>query len=181
MKITAFDNEWNYALVGGTANIGEGNGAPSSLDDLADVDAAAPADGDVLTWDDYTGSWIAADSGTVGIVFVIDGGTSALTTGVKLDLQIPFACTITEWSVLLDQSGSIVFDLWKDALANYPPTVADTITAAAKPTVSAATHASSSTLTGWTTWIIAGDTLRLNVDSVATATRATLTLFATRS
>jgi hypothetical protein len=35
-------------------------GTPPSLDDLADVDAPAPADGDVLTWNDASSEWIAA-------------------------------------------------------------------------------------------------------------------------
>ena len=110
----------------------------------------------------------------------MDGSGSVITTGIKGDLTIPFACTITAWTILCDQSGSIVIDIWKDSYANYPPTVADTITGSAKPTVSSATKATSSTLTGWTTSISAGDTLRFNVDSVATVTRATLTLTITR-
>ena len=32
-------------------------------------------------------------------------------------------------------SGSIVIDVWKDTYANFPPIVADTITASAKPTL----------------------------------------------
>ena len=115
------------------------------------------------------------------LTFIIDGGGSAITTGVKGDLEIPFACTINRATVLLDQSGSIVIDIWKDTYANYPPTVADTITASAKPTVSATTKAQDSTLTGWTTSIAAGDTLRFNVDSITTATRATLSLKVTKT
>jgi hypothetical protein len=122
---------------------------------------------------DYDTGW-EEDVRVVGIT--INGGGVAITTGVKGDIQVPFGYTITEWTILCDQSGSIVIDIWKDAYANYPPTVADTITAAAKPTVSGATKGSSSTLTGWTTTITAGDTLRFNVDSASTVTRATLTL-----
>jgi hypothetical protein len=92
------------------------------------------------------------------------------------DLTIPFACTITEWTLLADASGSAVIDIWKDTYANYPPTVADTITGSAKPTISAATKGQSSTLTGWTTTISAGDTLRFNVDSASGVSRVTLSL-----
>ena len=116
--------------------------------------------------------------GTWGIV--LDGGGSAITTGVKGEIQIPYACTITEWTILLDQSGSIVIDIWKDTYANYPPTVADTITASAKPTVTTATKNTSTTLTGWTTSVTAGDTIRFNVDSITTATRATLLVYCTK-
>ena len=118
---------------------------------------------------------------TAGIQFVIDGGGVVLTTGVKGDLMIPFACTINEWTLLADQSGSVVVDIWKDTYANFPPTVADVITASAKPTISSATKGQSSTLTGWTTSIAAGDTLRFNVNSVTTIQRVTLTLKVTRT
>lgn len=110
------------------------------------------------------------------ITFIIDGGGSAITTGVKGDLEIPFACVIQQATLLADQSGSIVIDIWKDTYANYPPTVADTITASAKPTISSATKSQDATLTGWTTSIAAGDTLRFNVDSATTITRVTLSL-----
>jgi hypothetical protein len=114
------------------------------------------------------------------INFVIDGGGSAITTGIKGDIEIPFAATITAVTMLADQSGSIVVDIWKDTYANYPPTVADTITASAKPTITTATKSQDTTLTGWTTSIAAGDTLRFNVDSVTTITRATIALRITK-
>jgi hypothetical protein len=117
---------------------------------------------------------------TAGIEFVIDGGGTAITTGVKGDIQIPFACTITAWTIMADQSGSIVIDVWKDTFANYPPTAADSITGSAKPTLSAAQAATSSTLTGWTTSISANDILRYNVDSASTVTRVTISLTVTR-
>lgn len=114
------------------------------------------------------------------IVFIIDGGGSTITTGVKGDIQIPFACTITSVSLLADQSGSIVVDIWKDTYANFPPTVADTITTSAKPTISSATKATDSTLTGWTKNLSANDILRFKVDSVTSVQRVTLTLHVTK-
>lgn len=101
---------------------------------------------------------------------------SNITAADQGDLTIPFGCTITEWTMLADVSGSAVIDIWKDTYANYPPTVADTITGSAKPTISASTKGQSSTLTGWTTTIAAGDTLRFNVDSASTLNRVTLSL-----
>lgn len=108
--------------------------------------------------------------------FIIDGGGSAITTGIKGDLVVDFPCTIVGHTLLADQSGSIVIDVWKDTYANFPPVVGDTITASAKPTLSTATKAQDTTLTGWTTSITAGDILRFNVDSVTTVTRVTLAL-----
>jgi hypothetical protein len=89
---------------------------------------------------------------------------------------VPFACVLLEWTILCDQSGSIQFDLWKDTYANYPPVVGDSITASAKPLVSSTTKGQSATLTGWTTAVAAGDILGVNVDSITTVQRATLSL-----
>jgi len=110
------------------------------------------------------------------LTYVIDGGGATITTGIKGDLEIPFGCTIQSWTLLGDQSGSIVIDIWKDTYANYAPTIADTITASAKPTISAALKGQSSTLTGWTTAVAAGDILRFNVDSVTSLTRVTISI-----
>ena len=85
---------------------------------------------------------------TATISFIIDGGGSAITTGIKGDLEIPFPCTINEVTMLADQTGSIVVDVWKNTYASYPPTVANTITASAKPTITTAVKSKDSTLTG---------------------------------
>lgn len=103
------------------------------------------------------------------LLFTITG--APITTGIKGDVMVPFACTITQVTLLADQVGSIVLDIWKDTYANFPPTVADTITASAKPTISSGIKYQDATLTGWNTGIVAGDILRFNVDSVATFTR----------
>jgi hypothetical protein len=110
------------------------------------------------------------------ITFVIDGGGSAITTGQKGHLAIDFACTILGWTILGDQSGSIVVDCWKDTYASFPPTVADTIAGSEKPTLSAAQKNQDLTLSTWTTAVAAGDILAFNVDSAATVTRVTIAL-----
>jgi hypothetical protein len=120
-------------------------------------------------------------SNVITLTFVIDGGGSAITTGQKGHLEIPFACTITGWTLLADQSGSIVVDVWKDTYANFPPTVADTIAGSEKPTLSSAQKNQDLTLTTWTTAVAAGAILAFNVDSVATVTRVTLSIRAQKS
>ncbi|MCK4860195.1 MAG: hypothetical protein KAS87_06535 [Candidatus Omnitrophica bacterium] len=117
-----------------------------------------------------------SDLETAEIVFVVDGGGSAISTGVKGDLRIPFACTIQRVTMLGDQSGSIVIDIWKDSYANFPPTDADSITASAPPTISSATKSEDGTLTGWTKAISADDVLRYNIDSCTTITRCSVCL-----
>jgi len=115
-------------------------------------------------------------SNVITITFIIDGGGSAITTGEKGHLEIPFACTITQVTMLADVSGSIVVDIWKDTYVNFPPADVDSITASAPPTISAAQKSQDSTLTGWTTAVAAGDILAFNVDSAATITRVTISL-----
>jgi hypothetical protein len=114
------------------------------------------------------------------VTVVIDGGGSAITTGVKAYLSLPLAGTWKKWRVLsIDPAatpGSIVLDVWKDTYTNYPPTVADTITASAKPTLSSVNKNESSTLTGWTTAFTAGDVIGVNVDSATTVTKVQLVL-----
>lgn len=124
-----------------------------------------------LAWEAVTGA----------IEFVIDGGGSTITTGVKGYLEVPFACTITAARMFADQSGSIVVDVWKDTYANYPPVDADSITASAPPTISSTTKSQDTTLTGWTTTVSAGDVLGFNVDSCTSIQRCIVSLRITRT
>lgn len=112
-------------------------------------------------------------------------GVNVLTANQTATVEVPFAMTITSWDLFETSdtvtSCSITLDIWKDTYANYPPTVADTITASAKPSISSATKNQSSTLTGWTTSVSAGDILKINVDSVTSAKRVLLVLKGTRA
>lgn len=136
--------------------------------------------GNTYAWDGSAWDQVNTSASTTrAITLGIDGGGSEITTGIKADVSIPYACTITAVTMLADQTGSIVVDIWKDAYANYPPTDADSITASAVPTISSAVKSVDSTLTGWTTSISAGDTLRFNVDSVTSITRLCLVLTVT--
>ena len=126
------------------------------------------------------------DNGNVLILggggFLIDGGGSVLATGIARGcLEVSYNCTLTAVRLFANVAGNVVVDIWKDTYANYPPTVADTITAAAKPTLSAANKSQDTTLTGWTTALTAGDILYFNVDSVATITWLLVALRVTRT
>lgn len=123
----------------------------------------------------FTGDALTTFTYKVGIT--VDGAGLAPTTGVKGYASIPYTGTIVRNRLMADVSGSVVFDVWKDIWANFPPLVADTITAAAKPTLSTAQNSEDATLTGWTTAVAAGDVLAFNVDSVSTLTRVTLELW----
>lgn len=112
------------------------------------------------------------------VIVTIDGAGSVIATGVKGYIQSPVPLTILGWTIFAQDgnTGSIVIDIWSDTYANFPPTVADTITAAAKPTISSAAKATSTTLTGWTTTVPTGNFLGFNVDSITTFTKVTLEL-----
>jgi pyruvate/2-oxoacid:ferredoxin oxidoreductase beta subunit len=109
---------------------------------------------------------------TVAVTF--DGQGAAIEVGTAYHWTAPADGTIVGVTMLADQSGSIVVDVYKDTFANYPPTNADSITAAAPPTISSAIKSQDTTLTGWTTAFSAGDVLRFEVESCSAITRCCL-------
>lgn len=159
----ATDKTWAAAgdLIVGTAN------------DTAAILSIGADTGMKLVVASGTAKWIHDD---FGINIILGDGVNVVTTGVKGYLEMPFDCLIESVTTLADVSGSIVIDVWKDTYANYPPTVADTITASAKPTLSSAIKAQDSTLTGWTKTVTKGDILGFNVDSSATVKQVTLSI-----
>lgn len=129
------------------------------------------------------GAWVRDDAtgtGVRAIVYVIDGGGLTPSAGVKGQLSIPFACSIQSVTLLADQPGSAVVDIWKIAYSGFnlpaAPTVSNSICASDLPTLASAVKAQDTTLTGWTTSISANDTLTYNLQSAATITRLTITL-----
>lgn len=128
-----------------------------------------------------TGTGLVSD-----ITFVIDGGGSVIATGVKGYLYFDFAFTINQSTLLADQSGSIVVDIWLCTYAQFDagathPVAGDKITASAPPTITTATKSQDSTLTGWSLTVPAGSVLAYNVTSVTTIQRVTSALKITRS
>ena len=105
----------------------------------------------------------------------VDGGGAAITTGPKGFYRVPFGGTIVGYSMQADVVGSAVVDVWKSAGAI--PSVASTITASAKPTLSSSQYLNSTTLTGWVTSVSAGDVFGFNVDSASTITRLTIQIY----
>lgn len=162
--------------------------------DAANLTSGASTDGQVLTsdglggaaWENPTGgsglpeggnesdvltivggvpSWAAPTGGSGGvgkIQITIDGKPD---TGFLLDFQVPYNITITDWTIISTYATSIVFDLWRDAYANYPPTVEDTQVGDQKPALSSEFKVTSSTLTHWTADWNLNDLVRVNIDS----------------
>ena len=109
----------------------------------------------------------------------IDGGASTPATGSKAFLQIPFDGTITGWTLIADVSGSASITVKKSTFAAFPTN--SSIVASAPPALSSQQSATSTTLTGWTTAVAAGDVLEFVLASATTVKRLILELQITRS
>lgn len=107
---------------------------------------------------------VSTPARSVGIT--IDGGGSAITSGVKGFIEIPYSGTITRCTMLADQSGSATVNIWKDTYANFPPTSADAI---GTNSISLAVKNQDTTLENWTKTITAGDIIAFNVSGTPSA------------
>jgi len=137
---------------------------------------AAGSNGQVLTLASGIPSWAASAEFHTPTAIWGDGVlSSSVQAGVVTYVRVPYAGTISRWDIIANASTTCVIDIWK--ANNALPTIANTITAAAKPGLSSATTTSSSTLTGWTTTVAVGDVLGFNLQSVSgSASEITLTL-----
>jgi len=167
-KVGVYTKATADAAIAVHAALTDTHGVTTAIADTDDIDTHA-ADPDIH------------HSDLANLIFIIDGGGSAIETGQKGHLKVPWACTITMAELEADKSGSIVVDIWKDTYANFPPADGDSITASAPPTISTAVKAQDSTLTGWTKALAADDILAFNVDSCTTITRVTVILRVTKS
>lgn len=119
-----------------------------------------------MTYDPLTGS----------LGFVLGDGSNSLPVGTEVRLPIDYRCVLTGYTLAADATGSLVIDLRNDTFANYPPTGADSICGGAKPTLASANRTTTSTLSGWTTTLNAGDVLAAVIESISTIKRVTLVL-----
>lgn len=99
----------------------------------------------------------------------INGNGAVVATGAVGEITIPYAGTITNWSLSADQSGSCVLDIKRSASSIIGG-------GGNHPTLSSQQNATAA-VSGWTsTSISAGDVLAYSVTSASTITRVTLTL-----
>lgn len=120
------------------------------------IDAAADTD--------YGDIWGTVLSGVTG-----NPATANLTGMIRVGFggTIQSVTTIATTLLGVAQATTCVWDIWKAAGAI--PTVANTITAAAKPSLTAASYSTDVVLTGWTTAFSAGDVFLFHLDSNNTA------------
>jgi hypothetical protein len=166
----------NYAEL---TNAATGNGPILAAQGETNVplNLSAKGTGDIsLTANSIATSLANLRTGSIG--FTIDGGGSAITTGLKGFIEAPYNCTISAWTLLADTSGAIVIDVWKDTYANYPPSDTESITNGSEPEIAASgVKAQDTNLGDWTSvTVTAGDILAFNVDSCTAITRAHLIL-----
>lgn len=159
---------YNFGVTGGTSGYGfrDSSGTvqyKNSGGSWTNVAIAANAD-------------LPQTAKTVQISYILDGGGSAITTGQKHTYHVSFPITLTSVTMTAEQTGSLVVGIWKDTYANYPPTNADWITAAATPTILVANKSQDTTLNGWNAVLRKDDVLLFNVESAATITKCTITL-----
>jgi hypothetical protein len=124
----------------------------------------------------FTGSQGETSATVASIFYQVYQDQEPILSGIKGEILIPFDATITEWSLLSDVVGSVTLDIWKSSYADYPPTVSNSITGAEKLTITSGIKNQSTSLTGWTTQINAGDILRFNIDSVFDIERLSINL-----
>ena len=111
----------------------------------------------------------------VTAVFGDYNNTASVSAGSISYVRVPYAGTITSWSIIASGSSTCVIDVWK--LNADQPTVANTITASAKPALTAQVTATSTTLTGWSPTVSDGDVFAFKLDSVSGSPKGiTLTL-----
>lgn len=146
-------------------------GEPTATNDMIMASGTA--------WGKKTIAQVGAAMGldVTGFTVPIGDGALVISTGVKARFPVPYNFTLTKIQLGADQSGSIVLDIWKDSYANLPCTVADTITAAAKPTISSATKAEQTVFTGWDiTWAL-GEWIYIYVDSCTSIKSLSIAFF----
>lgn len=112
---------------------------------------------------------VASNDATGAFGAVFDGGGVAVPAGTISYTRVPYACTITGWSIIAD-AGTTTIDVWKIASGAALPTNANTITAAAEPALAVGNAIRSTAIPGWTTAVAANDIVGFHVDAAAGAT-----------
>ena len=108
------------------------------------------------------------------LAITVDNGTSAVTTGNKTFITIPYNCTITGWSLLSDTSGNLSITISTSTVGTFPTLT--TISGVTPPELSNSQVASNYSLTDWSTALTAGEILVATVTGTPTVNLATLTL-----
>jgi hypothetical protein len=115
----------------------------------------------------------------------VDGAGTALTTGVKMPIKIPYGGTLTGYTMTCSPSGSITFNIFRAADGAGLPTVSIINSAGGGggsgtlPAISGGVEGKSTTFTSWgSTTLTAFDNLALNITTAdGVVTKCTLVLY----
>lgn len=137
-----------------------------------------------------TNKTIDVDSNTVShlphaVTFVVDGGGSAVATGVKTPVKIPYGGTLVGYTMTASPSGSITFNIFRAADGAGLPTASIINNAGGGsgtgtlPSIASGVEGKSTTFTNWgSTTLTAFDNLALNLTTVdSVVTKCTLVLY----
>lgn len=123
-------------------------------------------------------------SATRAISYCFDGNGAALTATQSVPFRVPYAATITSWSISAKSSDSgptATIKVWKIASGTASPSVANSINTAGVQ-LTTGTAVTSTTLSDFTTTAIAaGDYMVFQLSAVANATQISFTLGVTEA
>ena len=163
--VTQWTGAWQTA-TGYTTGQAVSNGGTTYVSIVNHTSGAASEPGVGVDWEDFWQLLVERNPNS-GFQVAVLGNGYPLDVGVKAAIPIPFDCEIVEATLLADGAGNVVVDLWKDTYGNYPPTDADSITAATPLTLSAANKTTDTALVGWDTSLNVGDVLMVVIESVS--------------
>lgn len=124
-------------------------------------------------------SWgTGGGGGETAIGITIDGAGSAITTGDKGSISIPYNATLNNVTMIADVSGVCIIDIFKSNFSTYP--TSSSICSTSLPTISGAIKSVDASLAGWDTNIQSGDILDFQVLSASNITKLNLTIGATK-
>jgi hypothetical protein len=127
-------------------------------------------------WKDTYANYPPTSADTLFTPITVGG----FTVGLSYVIVNYAGTTNANWNSIAGTSG-VTYAVGSVFTAAIAGTSLGSGTASPKPTIVSSTKGQSATLTGWTTTINAGDTLRFNVDSSSSVQRVTLSLKAYRT
>lgn len=134
-----------------------------------------------FTLDTSAVTWTAIElpAGVIPVQFTASADAK-LSAGAIGFAYVPYDCVIERNTLFGDAAGSIVIDIYKGTIASLP-TPSDSIVASAPPALSSQQVSEDTTLTGWTTQLMAGDVLKFEILSVSGLNSAKLDLRVNRN
>ena len=162
------------------------------LKELHDVQAQSPANNDTLYYDNVTTplkpQWKTAQAstllptsyGTGSFGITVDGVSTIVQVGKLGYVTIPYAGTITGWSITANAAGNIQFDIW--SAVGAIPTIGSSIITTGYPLLSADDFDTSTLVSGWDTAFVAGTVFGFHVIGTPSVIKnATLTIRCTKT